>query len=152
MPKVSTSTVKSAGVTVDLEDFRKLARQLRKADRELNLSVKRMLRAMGAEVADEAKSKASEFSTQIPPGIAVRLSGMTVAVVSKTELGVLEEVGGKSHPGVTWRHPVFGNRDASWVVQHTHPYLLPALRDKSEEVESATARIVGLVLDRALEE
>ena len=152
MPKVSTSTVKSAGVTVDLEDFRKLARQLRKADVELNSEVRKMLRAMGMLVAEEAKAQA-EWSTKIPPGISVRLSGMTVAVVSKTTLGALEEVGGKSHPGVTWRHPLWGGHTSPrFVVQHTHPYLLPALRDKSEEVESATSRIVGLVLDRALEE
>ena len=145
-------TVNSTGVTIDLEDFRKLARQMRKASVDLNSEVRKMLRAMGMLVAEEARSKAGDFSATIPAGIKVRVSGMTVSVVSSvTPIGGLEEMGAKSHQGVTWRHPVFGNRE-NWVVQQAHPYLLPALRDKSEEVESATSRIVGLVLDRALEE
>ena len=147
--------VKSEGVTVDLQDFRKLASQLRKVDRELDSEVRRMLRAMGAEVAEVAKSRAGDFSTTIPSGIRVRLSGMGVSVASTvTPLGGLEEMGhaGRGRSGVTWRHPLWGGHTSlQWVSQPTHPYLLTALRDKAEEVEEATSRIVGLVVDRALE-
>ncbi|MGC1185111.1 MAG: hypothetical protein WBA31_08185 [Candidatus Dormiibacterota bacterium] len=148
---MSQQTIRgTGGVTVDLEDFHLLARDLRRASADLNKEVRVALRAVGGIVAEDAKEKAA-FSDKIPSGIRVRLSGMGIAVETTTILGGLMEAGNQGQKGGDqFRHPVFGNM-VNWVKQPMHPYLVPALRDKAEEVEEAVANVVGMVLDAALE-
>lgn len=138
-------TINTGGIGLDLRDFSRFAKALRKAEPALAKGLAVRLRAAGEIVAAEARSNAAAISKSIPPSIKVRVSGATVSVVAGgngVPLAGLLELGNAGRTSSTatnesrFRHPVFGHSKV-WVNQPMHPYLLPALRNKSEVAQQA---------------
>ncbi len=135
-----TVTIQSPGMGLDLREFQRFARALRKAQPELALGLRVKLRAAGEIVAGITRSNFAAASTSVPPSVKVRVSSATIAVVAGgpgVPMAGLLEMGNKGGRGAdTFRHPVFGNR-AAWVDQPMHPSLGPAVEQGSEAVYEA---------------
>jgi hypothetical protein len=140
-----------AGIGVDVRDFKVFAKALGIAAPLIKKQLTLNLRAVGEIVAAEARQRASQYSTAIPPSILVRVSGATVSVQAGgigVPTAALFELGNKgSRDMAMFKHPVFGNR-ATWVSQPMHPYLTPALKSKANAVELAAVE----ALDAAIAE
>jgi len=132
-------------VKVNTKEIAALIRAIRQAEPDLAKHLRDRLRALGAIVADEAKSRVGEYSRSVPDSIKVRVSGMTVSVVAGgagVPMGGLLELGNaKSTNQETFTHPVFGHR-AVWVKQPMHPFLAPALASKVTDVDAAATAAI----------
>jgi len=116
------------GFATDASDLKVLAKHLREVDRKASRNLRRAERAVGEVIAVEARKRASEHSTSIPPTIKVRVAGGTIEVRAGTEdqpLARLFEVGNEGRGKSTFRHPVFGDK-SNWVEQPMHPFLYRA--------------------------
>lgn len=113
--------------TVDVSDFKRFARALRKAAPETATKMRKGLRTSAGVIAEGAKANAS-FSERIPASVKVRTSGVTVAVIAggeKAPNAAPIENRGKGKV----RHPVFGNPDV-WTDKNSHDsWFTPAVRD-----------------------
>lgn len=137
-------------VVADTHEFTAFARTLKKVAPEIRAKMMMRLRMAGALVAEDARARASEFSTSIPPSIKVRISAASVVVEAGhgVPLAGLSELGNKGgSPAGFFRHPVFGNQDV-WVNQRMHPFLAPAAEAKGYEAERAAVS----ALDEAVDE
>jgi len=141
-------TVRSASVTVNMQSFAHLARDMKRAAPLMYKEIHHGLKDIGGIVADEARKNAA-YSEKIAKSIKVRARGFTVSVVASGRLAELEEMGKKGTPG-RWRHPLFGDR-LHWYDQQSRPYLYPALKSKAELIDLAVWTLVGSALDYALE-
>lgn len=150
-------TVRSASVTVNMQSFAHLARDMKRAAPLMYKEIHHGLKDIGGIVADEARkieicgalSKNAAYAEKIAKSIKVRARGFTVSVVASGRLAELEEMGRKGTPG-RWRHPLFGDR-LHWYDQQSRPYLYPALKSKAELIDLAVWTLVGTALDYALE-
>jgi len=141
-------TVRSASVTVNMQSFAHLARDMKRVAPLMYKEIHHGLKDIGGIVADEARKNAA-YSEKIAKSIKVRARGFTVSVVASGRLAELEEMGRKGTPG-RWRHPLFGDR-LHWYDQQSRPFLYPALKSKAELVDLAVWTLVGSALDYALE-
>jgi len=141
-------TVRSASVTVNMQSFAHLARDMKRAAPLMYKEIHHGLKDIGGIVADEARKNAA-YSEKIAKSIKVRAGGFTVSVVASGRLAELEEMGKKGTPG-RWRHPLFGDR-LHWYDQQSRPFLYPALKSKAELIDLAVWTLVGSALDYALE-
>jgi hypothetical protein len=141
-------TVRSASVTVNMQSFAHLAREMKRAAPLMYKEIHHGLKDIGGIVADEARKNAA-YSEKIAKSIKVRARGFTVSVVASGRLAELEEMGKKGTPG-RWRHPLFGDR-LHWYDQQSRPFLYPALKSKAELIDLAVWTLVGSALDYALE-
>ena len=73
-------SVRGGGVVVDARDFKRLARELRRAAPQTSRELRRRLKAVGEVVAADAREIAREHSQSIPPTIRTRLRGIGVYV------------------------------------------------------------------------
>jgi hypothetical protein len=128
--------------TEDLVAFRAAVQALRTMPTEIRKQLRPALRKAAQPIVTTAKGNAS-WSTRIPGAIRV--------VVLKR--GVEIRVNRKKAPhgrvyeglsGMTFRHPVFGNRDV-WRAQRARPFLLPAVRAHRDEVRKAVTDVVDQV-------
>ena len=142
-------TVRSASVTVNMQSFAHLARDMKRAAPLMYKEIHHGLKDIGGIVAVEARHNASYAHEKIAPSIKVRARGFTVSVVASGRLAELEEMGKKGTPG-RWRHPLFGDR-LHWYDQQSRPFLYPALKSKAELIDLAVWTLVGSALDYALE-
>lgn len=128
--------------TEDLVAFRQAIAELRTMPTEIRRKLRPALKAAAQPIVTEAKAKA-DWSTRIPRAIKVRV----------TKKGVVIYVRAKTAPhgrpyeglsGMTFRHPVFGDRDV-WRAQRARPYLLPAVRAHRDQVRKAITDVVEQV-------
>lgn len=136
------STISTGGIGLDLRDFARFAKALRKAAPELAAQLKIRLRAAGEVVAETARSNAEAASRTIPSSIKVRVSGATISVVAGgagIPLAGLMEMGnaGGSDGAALFRHPLWGHWVSGKGIQATHPYLLPAIQSDADAAEIA---------------
>lgn len=142
-------SVGSASITVNMQSFAHLARDMRRATPLMYKEIQHGLKDIGEIVAGEARHNAG-YSEKIANSIKVRTRGFSVSVVASGTLAGLEEMGSKSTGPAGWRHPLFGNKDL-WYPQKSRPFLYPALKSKAELVDLAVWTLVGTALDDALE-
>lgn len=110
---------------------------MKEAERGARLNFRRGMRGVGVMVAEDAKQRASAYSSTIPGTIKPRVAGATIEIragETGKPLARLFETGnlrrGKIQGSVAWdprpfRHPMYGNRGV-WKNQATHAYLYPA--------------------------
>lgn len=141
-------------VRIDTSAFRRFGAALRKAATGFDTSLSGRLHAAGEIVAEEARSRASAWSTSIPPTIKVEKNGRrSVSVVAGgagTPLAGLFELGNTGRHGYgTFRHPIYGRRTTvgGWTNQAMHPFLGPALQARQVEASAAVFK----ALDDAIE-
>jgi hypothetical protein len=128
--------------TEDLAAFRMAVTELRTMPAEIRKQLRPALKQAAQPIVTAAKSNAS-WSTRIPAAINVRVlkKGVEIRVNrKKAPHGRVYE--GLS--GMTFRHPVFGDRDV-WRAQRARPYLLPAVRAHRDEVRKAITGVVEQV-------
>ena len=132
-----------------------LAHDLRRAANTFRLETDEALLAIGAELVTAAKAIAEGHSSKVASTIHMKLvPGMVVITVGddKTPVAALWELGNVgTHDsgrvqGVTFRHPVFGNREV-WVSQRRFPMLRPAEQALRKEI----TRRMNEAYDRTLE-
>ena len=133
----NVKTVRSAAITVNMQSFAHLARDMKRA---APLMYKEIHHGLKASYAQE----------KIANSIKVRTSLFTVSVVAKGTLAELEERGSAKPGPQWWRHPLFGDR-YHWYPQRGRPYLYPALKSKAELIDLAVWTLVGTALDDTLE-
>src|ERR1035437_168444 len=147
------TTILKTGFGVGVSDFKQFAKALRLAAPKAKAELALQLRALGQVVADDATSAVAPFSTTIPSGIKVRVSGASVSVVATvTPLSGLFELGSKGRENAdNFSHPVFGNKSV-WVTQPKHEFLGPAVKNHEAEVtEAATAALDAAIHTAATE-
>ena len=136
----------SDGVSIDTSSFAKFARALKVIDPDLKKELRAGLKAAGEVVAEDARARSS-WSTRIPGSIKVSVVGNTIKVVANAKKAPDAKPLEHGGQGGTFRHPVFGNRDA-WVNQDARPFLRPALLANKEAAVAAAKRAVEKVLRR----
>jgi hypothetical protein len=133
------------GIGLDVREFAKFAKGLRKVAPEISKHLQLQLRVIGQSVADEYRSNIEAYSTTVPDSIKVRVSGATVSVLAGGPgvpmAGLLELGNAKARTTTAFNHPVFGSA-ASWVTQPMHPALGPAVESKFGAVERAAATAI----------
>lgn len=123
---MATSRI-ARGETVDVSDFSRFAKVLRKKAPESATKMRKGLRASGMIVSERTKANAS-FSSRIPGSVSVRTSGASVSVTAggtKAPNAAPIENKGKGYV----RHPVFGDM-SNWTGKNSHgPWFTPAVHD-----------------------
>lgn len=130
------------------DSVRALTKDLAAVPDEVRKGLRPALRSAGQRVINRARASAS-WSSRIPGAMSlrVRLSGdrpgvmVTVSSAKAPHARPYEGLLG----GSTFRHPVFGYRNA-WVQQATRPFLWPAAAAEAPAVQ----RDVRDAIDRAL--
>jgi hypothetical protein len=127
--------------------YRALAQRLRGADKELQRNLRRRIRQEGQPVLSAVRAAAAGIEMTSPGGSAGgsgRSTGLRARLAAATKLSVTAsgisfqvqeskvdprygDVLTAGSEGHTWRHPVFGNRNA-WVTQHGTPWFYPTVR------------------------
>ncbi len=146
----NVKTVRSAAITVNMQSFAHLARDMKRAAPLMYKEIHHGLKDIGEIVAVEARHNASYAQEKIANSIKVRTSLFTVSVIAKGTLAELEERGSAKPGPQWWRHPLFGDR-YHWYPQRGRPYLYPALKSKAELIDLAVWTLVGTALDDTLE-
>ena len=151
----SRITERSGGVGIDTSAFKLLAKDLRKANVLASRNLRAGLRGVGEVVAVEARSRAAQYSSTIPPTIKVRVAGTTVSVqagsadVPIAALFELGNTGGRKSAAASvrgsFRHPVFGHD--VWVEQPMHPFLRPAELATMPEIRRTMTRTLTEALE-----
>lgn len=132
-------------MSVDFVGIRALVGSLGDMPAEVRANLRKELRVVGQSALSKARSNAS-WSSRIPPAISVRVStrGDKAGVYLRVDAArapharPYEGIGSR---GATFRHPVFGDRDA-WVTQATRPYLVPAVQAVRDEALRAAEQAV----------
>ena len=116
-------------ITMDAKQVGRVARGIRAASTEAWKSLRLQLRAIGQDVANDAKGRAYDPGNRIVPNIGTRTTAAgNVRIYVKDTPGVQIENKGRGFV----RHPVFGNREA-WTDKNSRPaFLLPAFAAKQE--------------------
>lgn len=130
---------------VDQSALRRHQAEIGELDRTAKNALRREMRGVGKEMADDAKANAS-WSTRIPGAIQVRtrLTGKRpgVRIRVNSDLAphgrVYEDITGRG----SFRHPVFGDRE-TWVPQASRPYLRRAVLSN---LPAAKRRLAAAVL------
>lgn len=126
-----------------------LAKRLGKVPIELRRELRPKLRAAASLVVNDMRGRSS-YSSRIPGAIGTTVSfsgrgrggGVTIRVNSRKapHARVLER-GNDGSRSSSFRHPVFGDRDA-WVSQPTRPFFFPAIHANRDEVKKRIAEAV----------
>ena len=153
--KVKTYS-QSQAVGCDATDLQEFGKNIRKAYPKVYKSLQAELKAIGEDIAYDARMNAAMHSKRIAHTVKVRVRGMNLYV----------EAGGKEaphaaafeHKGVPgkFRHPVFGRWDVKSPgkngtdprEQEAHPFLSPAAQKNSAQ----GVRRLEAALDRAMRE
>jgi len=120
-------------VGIDAQGLKSLQRDLKRADADSLKLFRAAMKKGGEIIAADARSRISGTSQRIADSIRVMANNKGVQVKAggaKAPHAAPFENMGKSG---NFRHPVFGNREV-WVSQEAHPYLLPALDGKLDQV------------------
>lgn len=132
-----------------------LAHDLRRAASAFRRETDEALLRIGAELMESAKQIAEQHSKRVAETIRMRaIPGMVIVTVGEEDMPIaaLWELGNVGQhdtakvQGVTFRHPVFGNRDV-WVTQRRFPMLRPAQQALRKEI----TRQMNEAYDRVLE-
>ena len=135
MPRVRVQSSAAYG------EYRALASRLRTADRELKKDLRKRIRESGNPALSAARAAAMGIDMSGGPagstGLRGRLARATKLSIMASgirfvvrEAQVDPRYGATltaGSEGTTWRHPVFGNRNA-WVPQTGSPWFYPTLR------------------------
>lgn len=107
------------------------------------------IKAAGQETLQEATWAAAQWSSRIPRALSLRASTGSrspgVMVVADTTAAPHARV----YEGIvadTFRHPVFGIKEAEWVTERARPYLRPAARKTGGIVIELVRRAVDQAL------
>ena len=139
-------------------DWRALARRLRQADPQIRRDLRRRIREAGTPALSAVKTAAHGVQMTTSPdaagtggstGLRDRLDAATKLSVlaSGIRIQVRESQVDKRYgktltagsEGKTWRHPVFGNKNA-WVAQTGSPWFYPTLRAETPAFRRAVER------------
>jgi hypothetical protein len=145
---VAKPTSVTSGMGLDLRDFSRFAKALRKAEPVLAKELRAQFRLAGELVAHDAQFLVGPYSSTISDSIKVRITGLlTVAVTAgDSPLAGLFELGNKGKgEGEQFEHPLFGNTSVV-VPQPMHPFLVPAVEANIDRVELMAVE----ALDRAI--
>lgn len=133
-------TSKLDAIEVDAAGFTRFARDLRKADKDLQkLLLAKLKEKVTGAIVPAARSNAS-FSTRIPQSIRVSATNKGVSIRAggprAPHAAAFEDIGGHG----TFRHPTFGHREApgDWVEQRSHPFITPAVKGNEDGLLKAT--------------
>ncbi len=123
-------------IDIDTSSFAAFSKDLKKASKELQTQLRKELKAAGEIVADDARHRASNFSTRIPGAIKVGVAAGSTRI-GKGGVKIRVYVDAKKAPhgrpieGITgnsfFRHPTDGEDRQHWVDQKTIHYLKPAI-------------------------
>lgn len=128
--------------TEDLAAFRVAVADLQAMPKEIRKQLRPALKQAADPIVSAARGNAS-WSTRIPAAISTRVLKRGVEIrVSQKKAPHARPYEGLS--GMTFRHPVFGDRDV-WVAQRARPFLLPAVRAHRDEVRKAVTDVVEQV-------
>lgn len=152
---------RTGGVGWDTTELKRLATDLRAANKAASRDLRKGLREAGLLIAEAAKRKIEPFSSRVAGTIGVRTAGAGVEVRAGTEgdpLARLLEVGNSSGAKLVapsrkkkFRHPVMGDMDA-WASQDMHPFLRPAAIEMEPEVQKViTATFLNALRARRIE-
>jgi hypothetical protein len=140
---------------VEYTSVRDFARGLGKIPAETRKELRPALRAGGQHIVDEMRSRAS-YSSRIPGAIRMTVSfaakggGIRFKVLaSRAPHARVLERGNFGGRASSFRHPVFGDRDA-WVTQPTRPFFFPALRDSRGPLRNHIQQAVAAAQRKAL--
>lgn len=127
---------------VDAPDLRQLYTDLKAADGNLQILLRRAIKEAAQSVADAAKA-GSSWSKRIPDAVKLKVS------FSARSTGVSVEVDGKKAPHArpidhagksgTFRHRVFGTD--TWVEQPARPFFASAVDAKDPEIERRILKV-----------
>ena len=141
----------SVSVEVEYAGGIPLSAKLAAVPKFLRPRMRRALKQAADSVKGQAASNAS-WSTRIPRSLTVRVSfarsGGAVFVQARKRAAIHARLFEGIEGERSWRHPVFGNRNA-WVSQATRPYLVPALLQRRREAGDAVNQAVEDVARRA---
>jgi HK97 gp10 family phage protein len=147
-----------SSITIHTEGLESLAKAMLEAAEESDAALIVANDVAAEFVKERAVALSRKHSKSIPPTIHVEHGGLINRVVTSSILGDLFERGNQGGrigaAKSTFRHPVFGdwgpfkNRDA--VVQKTHPFLAPAMRESRVEIVNTVTKGVRDLLDRFL--
>jgi len=152
------TTLSTGGISVDTREFRDFAKALRKASAENSRSLRRNLRAAGELMGAEARRNAAAIpgknrTDRIASSIKVRTRGASVVVIAggaqAPEAGLLEAGNRGQRGGRTFRHPIFGDREA-WVAQRMYPFLAPAMDKKGAVAAEMALRSIDDAIEVAV--
>jgi hypothetical protein len=128
-----------------------LARDLHRMGPAGRRSLRKRMADLSGPLLADARGRAS-WSTRIPGAISVR------PVLRDNLIGVQLRVDAKKAPHArpfeglvrprSFKHPVFGDRDADWVTQTTRPFAGPAVDAKARATKAA---VLGAYEDAARE-
>ncbi len=146
----------SATIHIETGGLSALAVRLREVVASFPVEEQLMLVAAAEKVRDNAKGRASGSKKTVPTIRVIPLpsnGGRQSVAVGAGEVGgsiypLLRE-GGNGQKFSEWKHPVFGIPGTN-VVQKTSPYLQPALKDSSREMQLVVETAVTKVLDEEL--
>lgn len=133
-------------------ELRGLLRDLSQAPRAIQTGTRRVMRQVGSDVLDAAKSNAG-WSTQIPAAMGMRVTlagdgpGVELRVNTKAARhGRVME----GFSGLVFRHPVFARegRPQVWVPQTARPYLTPAVAQGADQFRREAAEAASEALSR----
>lgn len=127
-------------MAVDHVGITTLAKELGQVPAELRRHLRPQLRAGGQHIVSDMKARAS-YSSRIPGAISMTVSfaarggGVRFRVNARRapHARVLER-GNDGSRSSSFRHPVYGDRDA-WVSQPTRPFFFPAARAGREQLK-----------------
>lgn len=135
-------------VKADARQLMQLGKQLRALDSKVYLEMRREMRDIGSEIAEQARENASSWSEHIPASVNYGVTGPLTVVVragnsTPTRDGGAANAKPLEHAGKkgSFRHPVFGH---GWVKQEARPFLNPAAVAK---LPVFAARITAVFLE-----
>lgn len=122
-----------------------LADDLRRVPTAMRRRLAPAIRRAGQETLQEASWSASQWSSRIPGAMSLRasFSGRNPGVMVVVDTSVAPHA--RVYEGIvrdTFRHPVFGMREAAWVEERARPYLVPAARATGGTVVELVRRAV----------
>jgi hypothetical protein len=135
------------GARVDASDITALVAGLRAAAPTVRRDLPARMRKVGDVAARDARQRAS-WSSRIPDAIRVgtqtrggRAGVFLRVVAAKAPHARAYEGLAKGGSRVSFRHPVFGDRDR-WVTQRTRPFLVPAVQARRDQVNAELSALI----------
>lgn len=143
---------------IDAHEFSALFREVKAFDNELAKQLRRELREAAkpaiADVRSEVRSlptkggRTSGVRNAVAQGVGLRVStakrgGSVTIAASNRRLSPRHRAMNRLLNQRSWRHPVFGNRNAAWVQQSSTPYFETTILRRSNELRDAVLRAVA---------
>lgn len=128
-------------IEVDRADLARFQRDMKRLAPQVIKEFRKDMRTVMKPVADEAKRNAG-WSSRIPGAIGLKVTAKKVGIrVSAARAPHGAPYEGKNVSGGSFRHPVFGNRNA-WVSQTTRPFIQPAVDANADKITEGLADAV----------